>query len=234
MLGRAQEAVNRFADAEATYRKAIEARPDDWQAYNTLGGFYGRPVAMAGSRSRRIQRVIALTPDNTRGYNNLGVTYFRMETRTRTRRVMWERSLEIRTDLLRRVEPRHVRFPPAAIYGAGGAGVRARGGAGAVRHARVAEPRRGVVLGAGGAGEGRGRRSRKSCSSPKRVRRSTRDNPPCLAQLADAHAMLGSTSEALAAATAVERLGVPDAETAFLLAGVYEELGNRVDRSSPG
>lgn len=38
-LGRAQEALNLLADAEATYRKAIEARPEDWQAYNTLGGF---------------------------------------------------------------------------------------------------------------------------------------------------------------------------------------------------
>jgi Flp pilus assembly protein TadD len=51
--------------------------------------------------------------------------------------------------------------------------------------------------------------------------------PALLAQLADAYAMLGSTSEALAAATAVERLGVSDAETAFMLAGVYEQLGNR-------
>src|SRR4029453_6560519 len=39
-LGRAQEAVNRLADAEATYRQAIAARPDDWKAYNTLGSFY--------------------------------------------------------------------------------------------------------------------------------------------------------------------------------------------------
>ena len=52
--------------------------------------------------------------------------------------------------------------------------------------------------------------------------------PAVVAQLADAHAMLGAKSEALTAAAAVERLGVPDGETAFMLAGVYEHLGDRV------
>ncbi|HTH26204.1 MAG TPA: tetratricopeptide repeat protein [Vicinamibacterales bacterium] len=222
-LGRAQEAVNRLADAETTYRKAIEARPDDWQSYNTLGSFYlGRsrwPEAEAA-----YQRVIELTPDNTRGYNNLGVTYFRMD-RDEDAARMWERSLAIRpnfsaasnlgTSYFRRGQysqaarafERAVALAPAdvrvwrnlaaALYWAPGERPKARPAFEKV--VQLAEAERQV--------------------NPRQ--------PALLAQLADAYAMLGSTSEALAAATAVERLGVADAETAFVLAGVYEQLGNR-------
>ena len=222
-LGRAQEAVNRLADAETTYRKAIEARPDDWQSYNTLGSFY-----LARSRwpeaEAAYQRVIELTPDNTRGYNNLGVTYFRME-RDEDAARMWERSLAIRpnfsaasnlgTSYFRRGQysqaarafERAVALAPAdvrvwrnlgaALYWAPGERPKARPAFEKV--VQLAEAERQV--------------------NPRQ--------PALLAQLADAYAMLGSTSEALAAATAVERLGVADAETAFVLAGVYEQLGNR-------
>ena len=221
---RAQEALNRFADAEATYRKAIEARPDDWQAYNTLGGFYG-------ARSRwpeaepAFQRVIELTPDNTRGYNNLGVAYFRMGRESDAAR-MWERSLAIRptfsaasnlgthyfgrgqyTEAARAFE-RAVALAPndlrlwrnlgAALYWAPG------------ERDRVASRLR----------KGRDPRRRGTKVNPRQ--------PAVVAQLADAHAMLGAKSEALAAAAAAERLGVPDGETAFVLAGVYEHLGDRV------
>ena len=51
--------------------------------------------------------------------------------------------------------------------------------------------------------------------------------PSLLAHLASAHSMLGSRAEAIAAATAVERLGVADAETAYTVAGVYEQIGDR-------
>jgi tetratricopeptide (TPR) repeat protein len=51
--------------------------------------------------------------------------------------------------------------------------------------------------------------------------------PQLLAQLADGYAMLDRRNDALAAATAVERLGEVDGDVAFMLTGVYEHLGDR-------
>jgi tetratricopeptide (TPR) repeat protein len=222
-LGRAQEALSRFTDAEATYRKAIEARPDDWQAYNTLGTFY-----MARSRFAEAepayQRVVELTPDNTRGYNNLGVAYFRLQRNDDAARI-WERSLAIRptfsaasnlgtyyfaqqryTEAARAFE-RAVALAPAdvrvwrnlaaALYWAPGERAKARPAFEKVVQLADAELK----------------------TNPRQ--------PALLAQLGDAHSMLGSKPEALAAAAAAERLGEVDAETAFMLAGLYEQVGDR-------
>ena len=223
-LGRAQEALSRFADAEATYRKAIEARPDDWQAYNTLGGFYSARSRWAEAEPA-FQRVIELTPDNTRGYNNLGVAYFRMGRSTDAAR-MWERSLAIRP----------------TFSAASNLGTHYFGGAQYAEAARAFE--RAVALAPNDLRLWRnlgaalywapGERDRSRAAYEKVViladaeRKVNPRQPAVLAQLADAHAMLGAKSEALTAAAAVERLGVPDGETAFMLAGVYEHLGDRV------
>jgi tetratricopeptide (TPR) repeat protein len=48
-----------------------------------------------------------------------------------------------------------------------------------------------------------------------------------LAQLADAYSMLGREREARDAAISVERLGPQEASVLFILAGVYEQLGDR-------
>lgn len=222
-LGRAQEALNRFGDAEGTYRKAILARPDDWQAYNTLGSFYAARSRWAEAEPA-YRRVIELTPDNTRGYNNLGVAYFRLR-RDDDAAKMWERSLAIRptfsaasnlgtyyftrgryTDAARAFE-RAVALSPndvrvwrnlaAALYWADGERPKARPAF--ERVVRLANDELKV--------------------NPRQ--------PALLAALADAYSMLGLRTEALAAAAAVERLGVPDGESAFMLSGVYEQLGDR-------
>jgi serine/threonine-protein kinase len=222
-LGRAQEALNRFADAETTYRKAVEARPDDWQAYNILGGFYAARSRWAEAEPA-YRRVIELTPDNTRGYNNLGVAYFRLR-RDDDAAKMWERSLGIRptfsaasnvgtyyfthgryTDAARAFE-RAVALAPndlrvwrnlgAALHWAPGERPKAR--AAFERVVQLAEAELKV--------------------NPRQ--------PALLAQLGDAHSMLGAKADAVAAATAVERLGIADAETAFMLVGIYEQVGDR-------
>jgi tetratricopeptide (TPR) repeat protein len=70
-LGRAYEAVKRYTDAEATYRKAIETRPTDWSGYNALGGFLARRQRFAEAL-QQFQQVVTLTPDNARAYSNIG------------------------------------------------------------------------------------------------------------------------------------------------------------------
>jgi serine/threonine-protein kinase len=222
-LGRAQEALTRFSDAEATYQKAIAARPEDWQAYNTLGSFYAARSRWAEAESA-YQRVIDLTPDNTRGYNNLGVVYFQVQRHDDAAR-MWERSLAIRptnaaasnlgtyyftraryTDAARAFE-RAVELAPNDLRVWRNLGAALHWAPGERSKARVAFER--VV------------------QLAEAERKTNPRQPFLLAQLADAHAMLGQKSQALAEAAAVERLGVQNAETAFMLAGTYEQLSDR-------
>ena len=224
-LARAYDALNRGADAEATYRKATDARPDDWLAYNALGSFLlakGRfPDAEAAYR-----RVIDLTPDNTRGYNNLGATYFRMG-RGGDAAAMWERSVSIRptysaesnlgsyyfsehryTDAARAFE-RAVELSPndrrvwrnlaAARYWAPGE-----------RAQSIAAFEKAIQLG-----------EQERVVNPRQ--------PVLLAELADAYSMLGRRAEAKAAAAAVERLESQDPDALFNVASAYEQIGERAE-----
>jgi tetratricopeptide (TPR) repeat protein len=222
-LGRAQEALTRYADAEATYRKAIDARPDDWQAYNTLGGFYAARSRWSEAEAA-YQRVLELTPDNTRGYNNLGVTYFRQQRGADAAR-MWERSLAIRPN-----------FSAASnlgtyYYNDGRFADAAR----AFERAVVLAPNDlRVWRNLGSALHwAPGERPKAAPAFKKVVELAEAEikinprQPALLAQLASAHSMLGSRAEAVAAATAVERLGAADAETAYTVAGAYEQIGDR-------
>jgi len=221
-LGRAQEALNRFADAEDTYRKAIEARTDDWLAYSTLGGFYAARSRWAEAESA-YQRVIELTPDNTGGYNNLGVAYFRMGRDDDAAR-MWERSMAIRPT-----------FSAASNVGTlyFGRGQYTEAARAFERAVALAPNDLRLWRNLGAALYWAGERDQSRASYEKVVtladaeRKVNPRQPALVAQLADAHAMLGAKSEALTNAAAAERLGVPDGETAFMLAGVYEHLGDR-------
>lgn len=63
--------------AEATYRHAIELRPQYWMGYDRLGIFYfGR--ARYQDAMNQFEQVIRLVPDGYRGYSNLGVAFLAM------------------------------------------------------------------------------------------------------------------------------------------------------------
>ena len=68
---------------------------------------------------------------------------------------------------------------------------------------------------------------RKAVELGEEARKVNPRQPPLLAQLADAYSMLGQRAEALAAATAVERLGTTDMDAMFNLASAYEQIGER-------
>lgn len=222
-LGRAQEELKRHADAEATYQKAIAARPDDWQAFNTLGSFYAARMRWPEAAAA-YQRVIELTPDNTRGYNNLGVTYIRMGRADDAAR-MWERSTAIR--------PNYSAASNLGTYYYGRA--RYADAARAFERAVDLQPNdlrlwRNLAAALYWAP---GERDKARAAFEKTVQLGEADlkvnprQPALLAELADAYAMLGSRAQALEAVAAVERLGGGDAEVAFMLAGVHEQLGDR-------
>ena len=222
-LGRAQEALRRFADAEATYRKAVDARPDDWQAYNTLGGFYAARSRWPEAEAA-YQRVIELTPDNTRGYNNLGVTYFRMQRGADAAR-MWERSLGIRPNFSAASNLGSYYYNDGRYADAARAFERAV--ALAPNDVRVWRNLASALHWAPGERPKAVAAFKKVVELAEAEIKVNPRQPALLAQLASAHSMLGSRAEAIAAATAVERLGAPDAETTYTVAGAYEQIGDR-------
>jgi len=74
-LAAAYEKLKRPEDAERTYRRAIDARPQYWAAHSALGVY----LCNAGRYAEALQsfeRVVALAPDNFRGYRNLGAVQF--------------------------------------------------------------------------------------------------------------------------------------------------------------
>ncbi|MBD3235232.1 MAG: tetratricopeptide repeat protein, partial [Candidatus Eisenbacteria bacterium] len=92
-LAGAYEAQGRAGEAEATYRRAIELRPNSWAGHNNLGRFYFRQGRYPEA-AERFRQLIALTPDNARGYSSLGAVYILMD-RWDAAREMLGRSLQI-------------------------------------------------------------------------------------------------------------------------------------------
>ena len=73
-MGQAYERLGKAAEAERTYRRALELRPRYWAGYIWLGTFYVRearyPEAVA-----RFRQAAELAPDNVHAYRNLGGVY---------------------------------------------------------------------------------------------------------------------------------------------------------------
>jgi tetratricopeptide (TPR) repeat protein len=63
--------------AEATYRHAIELRPQYWMGYDRLGIFYFSRARYQDAENQ-FEQVIRLVPDGYRGYSNLGVAFLAM------------------------------------------------------------------------------------------------------------------------------------------------------------
>jgi tetratricopeptide (TPR) repeat protein len=70
-LATAYEHLNRPADAENTYKRAIAARPRYWAGYTRLGAFYHN-VGRDADAEQMFRQVIAILPDSWRGYSNVG------------------------------------------------------------------------------------------------------------------------------------------------------------------
>jgi tetratricopeptide (TPR) repeat protein len=94
-LGTTFDAMNRLADAEESYKKAVSLRPDSWSGYNYLGVFYlehGR----YDEAEKAFLKITELTPDNTQGYDLLGSLY--LQTGAIDKSIpMFEKSLAILT-----------------------------------------------------------------------------------------------------------------------------------------
>ena len=73
-LARAQARAGAAADAEVTYKRAIELRPTYWATHVWLGTFY-REHARYAEAVRAYEEAVRITPDNARAYFILGGLY---------------------------------------------------------------------------------------------------------------------------------------------------------------
>ena len=73
-MANAYQLLGKSAEAEQTFKKAIEIRPQYWGGYAWLGSFYYSSARYDDS-SRMFTQMIALAPDSFRGYSNLGGVY---------------------------------------------------------------------------------------------------------------------------------------------------------------
>ena len=92
-LAASYESLGDVAKAEATYRKAIDLRPDYWGGYHELGVFYYRRGNL-DKAAEEFKRVIDKVPDNVRGYSDLGGIYY-LQNRYAEARKMFQDSLKI-------------------------------------------------------------------------------------------------------------------------------------------
>jgi serine/threonine protein kinase/tetratricopeptide (TPR) repeat protein len=69
-LARTYEHLGKLSEAEKTYQRAIDLRPQYWAGYNWLGAFYANHTRYADA-AKMFSKVISLAPDSFRGYYNL-------------------------------------------------------------------------------------------------------------------------------------------------------------------
>lgn len=223
-LASAYNRLQMATEAEATYRKAVAFRPDDWLAHNRLGVFLLNQRRW-GEAEVEFRREMELVPDNTTPHNNLGATYSAMG-RPADAAAAWERSMKTRPTNTAasnlgsyyysegryaeacRLFEQAVAIPPgrnyliwvnlgAARYWAPGERPRAR--AAYLKAVELAETERRV--------------------NPR--------DAHVLADLADSYSVLGERAKALQAIAAVERMEAKDSLTLYTVASAYEQMGDR-------
>ncbi len=93
-LASAYEALGRFGEAEAAYKRAIAAQPGLWPSYKSLAQFYWHRSRYPDAEAL-YRQAMALDPSNEWIANNLGALYFGAG-RYPDARAMFERSIAIR------------------------------------------------------------------------------------------------------------------------------------------
>jgi tetratricopeptide (TPR) repeat protein len=221
-LGIAYEALEKYADAEATYLKAIDSRPGDWSMYGAFGRFLAArrryPEAL-----EQFQHVLELTPDNARAYSNIGGIHLYLGQYDKAE-LAFKNSVNIRRtpEALSNLGTYYFgrgRFPDAAqafqqSAELNGNNYRIWGNLGSA-YQWVPDPARSVKA------------FEKAIDLAKAELRVDQRNAEILADLADFSQAVGRRSEARQFAGRAQRVA-PDASVVlFKVAVVYEGLGDR-------
>jgi len=222
-LGIAYETLERYEDAEATYRKAIDTRPGDWSMYGAFGRFLAArrryPEAL-----EQFQRVLELTPDNARAYSNIGGIHLYLGQHDKAA-LAFEQSVKIRRT------PEALWNLGTYYFGRGrfadsvkafqesvdlnGNNYRIWGNLGSAYHAVPDEARAVVAF-------------KRAIDLAKVELRVDPRNPDILADLADFSQSVGRRAEARQLATRALNAAGPDGSVIlFKVAVVYEGMGDR-------
>ena len=222
-LGRAYDLLGDFPKAEATLLRAVNARPGDWSAYNSLGMLYLAPAA-AGGRGEAVRE--------GRG----------ADARQRARLQQSRRDLRhaaavgqglpgagsrdaSRSDRRALVQSRHRLLPPAALRRSG-QGARARHGARIRRTIRCGSTSRPRYLWTPGSESKAPAAFAKAAELGEGARAVNPRDASLAARLANCYAQLNEPQKARAAVADAEKLG-PNSAALLLLAQAYERLGDR-------
>jgi len=222
-MGRAQRTLGQTKEAEQAFRRAAELRPSDWAAHNYLGALYLAENRLAEAEAE-FRRVVLLTPDNPRGYTNVGAVCFR-QGRLDEAEGVFRRSAAIRSTasalsnlgttlfFLGRYEEAARAFEGAVKQNDRDASVWLNLG-----RARYESP--------GAREKARAPLERAISRGEEQLRVNPRD-AELLAQLADAHAMLGHARQARALSARALALAPDDTEVLYTSAEIDERLGER-------
>ncbi len=222
-MGRVQGALGRTKEAEQAFRRAEDLRPSDWAVHNYLGALYLAMNRLAEAEAR-FRRVIALAPDNPRGYTNVGAVCFR-QGRLQEAADAFRRSMAIRSTaaaasnlgttlfFLGRYEEAARAFEVAVNQNDRDAVAwlnlgRAQFEGPGTREKARAPLERAISLG-----------EEQRAVNPR--------DAGLLADLADAHAMLGNAGPARELTTRALKLAPNDSEVLYTSAEIDELLGHR-------
>jgi serine/threonine-protein kinase len=221
--GLALEKLSRFGEAETTYRKAIELRPELWSSQSYFASFlYSRgrlPEAEAAFRA-----ALALAPENARVLGNLG-GILHVQGRLEEAESYYRQALAIQpwptaAANLAALQFDQKRYADAArtLEQAAAGGTRNYRTWHALASARYWAP--------GERGKAREAYARAADLAEEQRRVDPKD-AVLVAYLADCYAMLGEKDKARRAAGEALALGPHLHEVAALVAGVHEQLGER-------
>ena len=221
--GRAHSALGQMKEAEQAFRGALDLRSSDWATHNFLGA-----LLLTGGRleeaEAEFRRVTVLTPDNPRGYTNAGAVCFR-EGRLEDAEALFRRSAEIR--------------PTAAALSNLGTTLYYRGRFGEAaealeKAAKLNDRQMAVWLNLGRTlyesparrPDARAPLERTVALAEEQLRVNPRD-ASLLADLADAHVMLGHAGKAGDLSARALKLAPGDGDVLHTSAEVDEALGRR-------
>ena len=219
----ALEGLDRWADAEASYRKAIELRPGLWSGHNYLGAFLTSRQRFDEAEAE-FKRALQLAPDNARVLSNLAGAYY-LQDRLDDAEKAWKRAVALQPS------PTTVANLAALQFSKGRYAEAARtlekATASGTRDYRPWRNLGAALYWAPGERAKAADAYRHAVALAEEERRLDPKSPRLLAHLADAYGMLGEAGKARGLAAEAVALAPEDRRVASLVAGVHEHLGDR-------
>ena len=223
--GLALERLSRFDEAETTYRKAIELRPELWSSHSYLGDLpvQPRPSARGGGG---LPPALALAPENARVLGNLGGV-LHVQGRLEEAESYYRQALAIQPWPTAPANLAALQFDQKRYADA--ARTLEQAVAGGTRNYRTWHSLASARYWAPGE-RGKAREAyARSAQLAEEQRRVDPKDAVLVGYLADSYAMLGEKDKARRAARDAMALGPDDHQVAALVAGVHEHLGDRED-----